>query len=97
MIKHIVCWTLTGDTLQKEEYARNIQQKLEALNGKIEGLVSLSVHVDLLPSSDGDVVLESTLLDAQALERYQNDPLHLQAASYVRSVTTARYCIDFQI
>ena len=50
MIKHIIIWTLK-DTLSPEEKRAvklNAKQNLEALVGKIDGLIDLKIEIDFL-------------------------------------------------
>ena len=97
MVKHIILWKLKA-TYTEEEKAQaraEAKRRLESLNGKIDGLVSLTVVTDRLPSSNADMMLDSVFTDADALAGYQTNPLHLEAAGYVRSVVESRLCLDF--
>ena len=97
MVKHIILWKLK-ETFSEEEKAQaraEAKRRLESLNGKIDGLVSLTVVTDRLPSSNADMMLDSVFTDADALAGYQTNPLHLEAAGYVRSVVESRLCLDF--
>ncbi len=97
MVKHIILWKLKSDMTEEEKAAARAEAKrrLESLNGKIEGLVSLTVVTDRLPSSNADMMLDSVFTDADALAGYQVNPLHLEAAGFVRSVVESRLCLDF--
>lgn len=97
MVKHIILWKLKESFTEEEKAAARAEAKrrLESLNGQIEGLVSLTVVTDRLPSSNADMMLDSTFTDAEALAGYQVNPKHLEAAGYVRSVVEARLCLDF--
>ena len=97
MIKHIILWKLK-ETLSEEEKAEaraEAKRRLEALNGKIDGMIDLKVITDRLPSSNADMMLDSTFETEEALAGYQVNPLHIEAATYVRSVVEARLCLDF--
>ena len=97
MVRHIILWKLKESFTDEEKAAARAEAKrrLESLNGQIEGLVSLTVVTDRLPSSNADMMLDSTFEDADALAGYQVNPKHLEAAGYVRSVVEARLCLDF--
>ena len=97
MVRHLVLWKLK-DCPQKEkrQNARQIKDKLEALRGKIEGLLDLTVFIHLTPESDADVLLDSSFDSFDSLKGYQNNPLHLEAAGFVRSVVAGRHCADFE-
>ena len=97
MVRHIILWKLKESMTDEEKTAARAEAKrrLEALNGQIEGLISLTVITDRLPSSNADMMLDSSFTDAEALAGYQVNPKHLEAAGYVRSVVEARLCLDF--
>lgn len=100
MVKHVIIWTLK-DTLSSEEknsVKKDIKAELEALMGAIDGLVDISVQIDRLPSSNGDLMLDSTFKDEAALKAYATHPAHVAVAdTYVRPFTAIRSCIDFEI
>ncbi len=97
MVRHIILWKLKESMTDEEKSAARAEAKrrLEALNGQIEGLISLTVITDRLPSSNADMMLDSSFTDAEALAGYQVNPKHLEAAGYVRSVVESRLCLDF--
>jgi len=97
MVKHIILWKLK-ETLSEEEKAAaraEAKRRLENLNGKIDGMISLKVVTDRLPSSNADMMLDSEFESVEALAGYQVNPLHVEAATFVRSVVEARLCLDF--
>ncbi len=97
MVKHIILWKLKSTLTDEEKTAAKAEAKrrLEALNGKIDGMISLHVETEGLPSSNADMMLDSAFDTEEALAGYQVNPLHLEAAGYVRSVVEARLCLDF--
>ena len=97
MIKHIILWQLKENLTEEEkkEARAEAKRRLEALNGKIDGMIELKVVTDRLPSSNADMMLDSSFESAEALAAYQTNPLHVEAATYVRSVVQARLCLDF--
>ena len=72
---------------------------LEDLNGKIEGLIHLEVGIDFLQSDASyDVVLYSELANKEALDFYQNHPLHVKAATeVVKPAATSRIVVDYEM
>lgn len=98
MVKHIIIWTLKKDfsDAEKREAAQKIKSGLEGLSGKIPGMTEVKVNIDLLTSSSGDVMLDTTFVDEDALKAYQVNPDHLAVAAYVRSVVSDRKCVDFE-
>lgn len=97
MVKHIILWKLKESLSEEEKAAARAEAKrrLENLNGKIDGMISLKVVTDRLPSSNADMMLDSEFETEEALAGYQVNPLHVEAATYVRSVVEARLCLDF--
>ena len=100
MIKHVIIWNLKG-TLTAEE-KQNVKlaakQNLEALVGKIDGLIDLKVVIDFLPTSNGEMMLDSTFESFEALKAYATHPAHQAAANeFVRPYTSSRSCVDFEI
>ena len=97
MVKHIILWKLKESLTEEEKTAARAEAKcrLEALNGRIDGMISLKVVTDRLPSSNADMMLDSEFETVEALAGYQTNPLHLEAAGFVRSVVEARLCLDF--
>ena len=61
MIKHIVMWKLKDEAHgnDKATNAKLIKEKLEALSGKIDGLLKIEVGIDFLGGGNFDVALYS--------------------------------------
>lgn len=100
MVKHIVMWKLkeTAHGLPKSENARLIKQKLEELNGKIPGLLKLEVGIDFLHSADSaDIVLYSEFENREALQGYQDHPLHRAVMPFVAEAREMRIAADYEI
>jgi len=99
MVKHIILWTLK-DSLSEDEKAKvkaEAKCALEALAGNIDGLIDIKLVTDLLPSSNGEMMLDSSFESAEALARYQKHPLHVAAAdTFVRPYTASRLCTDYE-
>jgi len=100
MITHIVLWRLkeTAHGNTKAENARIFKERLEALNGKIEGLIHLEVGCDFSASEmSADVALYSTFPTRDDLTFYQKHPEHLAVAAFVREAMSERRVIDYEI
>ena len=91
-------------TLLKEEFSaeekavikQDIKTALEALAGVIPGLVSITVNINGLASSNADCMLDSVFADEAALQAYQKHPAHQEAANTkVRPFVAKRLCLDF--
>ena len=100
MVKHIILWTLK-DSLsaeEKETVKAGIKAGLEDLAGQIPGLLEIRVQTGRLPSSNADLMLDSTFVDAAALAGYSTHPLHVAVADgKVRPYTAQRVCLDFEV
>ncbi len=98
MVKHIILWQLK-DEFSAEEKAQikaGIKEGLEGLAGQIPGLVDIKVQVECLESSNAEVMLDSTFVDAEALKGYAVHPAHVEVANTkVRPYTKTRSCMDF--
>lgn len=100
MVKHVIIWTLK-DEYSGDEMSRikaGIKEGLEALAGKIPGLVEIKVHTDGLTSSNTDLILDSTFESEEALKGYSVHPEHMAVATgKVRPFVSARACFDYEI
>ncbi len=102
MVKHIILWALKPE-LQGEERLQvieNMRRELESLQGQVPGLLDIRVYggASALPTGNADVMLDSTLADAQALADYARHPAHVHVAdTFVRPFTLVRTCLDFEV
>ncbi len=98
MVKHIIIWNFRDELSDDERSAaaKKIKSGLEGLIEKIDGLVEISVKTMPLKSSSGDLMLDSSFVDEDALIDYQQNPEHLKVAQFVRSVMGERKCFDFE-
>ena len=99
MVKHVILWKLKElDEKELENVKAGIKEGLEGLAGKIPGLVESHVHTNGLPSSNADVMLDTTFVDEDALKAYAVNPAHVAVADgKVRPYTAQRICLDFSI
>ena len=99
MVKHIVFWKLKDEAngMSKLENAISIKQKLEDLNGKIEGCIKLEVGFDFLRSAESaDVVLYSEFENKEALDFYANHPLHKAVMPFIAEARSERRVVDYE-
>ncbi|MDX8405522.1 MAG: Dabb family protein [Mariprofundus sp.] len=91
MVKHIVMWTL-----RDRADAAPVKVALEALAGKIPGLLHIEVGIDFLHSEQSaDLVLVADLVDRAALDAYQQHPEHQAIVPMVKAAATSRTVIDY--
>lgn len=84
--------------MSREENAKAIKQKLEDLNGKIEGCIRLEVGFDFLRSPESiDVVLYSEFESREALEHYMGHPLHKAVMPFIAEARSERRVVDYEV
>lgn len=99
MVKHIVMWRLLDEALgnSPEANALLVREKLEALAGRIPGLLSIEVGIDFSRTdSSADIVLYSEFSDKAALEGYQRHPEHEALKPFIGAVTSERRLADYE-
>jgi hypothetical protein len=100
MIRHIVMWKLKdfAEGCSKEENARMIKARLEALRGKIEQIGHLEVGINSIASDMSyDAVLITEFEDVQALDAYKKHPEHVKVSEFVAKVREGRAVVDYQV
>jgi hypothetical protein len=100
MVKHIILWNLKEEYSEekKSEIKKEIKRTLEALKGEIPGLLDIKVQTEYLPTSNVDLMLDSSFESVEALKTYASHPKHVYVAdTYVRPFTANRSCIDYEV
>ncbi len=100
MVKHIILWSLKDELSyeEKENIKLEIKEGLENLVGKIDGLLDVTVNINPLPSSNADLMLDSSFENEEALKNYATHPKHVKVADEkVRPYTKTRSCLDFEL
>jgi hypothetical protein len=97
MLRHIVMWRYMESFTDREnaENAARIKRELEALPAVIDGCLDMKVTVNVLPSSNMDIMLDSLFDDVTALDRYMEHPEHKKAAAFITATTCDRVCVDY--
>lgn len=97
MATHIVMWNLKPELTeeQKKEAAAMVKEKLEALTGRVPGLIRAEVMINETEASTRDLALFCEFEKAEDIPAYQIHPAHVEAAGYVRTVTCDRVCFDY--
>lgn len=97
MVKHMIIWKLK-DGVDKNKVASDIKFSLEGLVGKIDGLKEMHILTEKISSSSGDIMMDSTFTDNDALKNYQSHPLHQEIANTkVRPNVEARLSFDYEV
>lgn len=97
-IRHVVSWKLAAtDEAERAEHAARIKRGLESLPAVIPQLRFLQVGVNVVPSNEFDVVLISDFDTVDDIAIYQEHPVHLEVAGFIRSVVASRASVDFEV
>ena len=97
MVKHMIIWKLKED-VDKKAVSADIKASLEGLVGKIEGLTEMHILTESFPVSTGDIMMDSTFENAEALANYQKHPLHVEIANVkVRPNVDTRLSFDYEV
>ena len=99
MVKHVILWTLKEEysAAEKEKIKADIKAGLEGLQGQIPGMIEIKVYTNGLPSSNADLMLDSSFESVEALKGYAVHPAHVAVADgKVRPFTASRVCLDFE-
>ena len=99
MVRHIVFWKLLdfADGKPAAQNALRIKESLEALKGRIPGLLKIEVGIDFSKTEDSaDVALYSEFTDRAALEAYQIHPEHKAAGKFIGAVRKSRTVVDYE-
>lgn len=99
MIKHIVMWTVRGDTAaQKASAIAQVQRSFQSLSGRIPGLLCLEVGTDHSRIDYAcDVVLYSEFASQADLDAYASHPEHLRVKAELDGLRTTRHQVDYAI
>lgn len=96
-IQHNVLFQLKSeDATERAAQAATMKMKLESLAGVIPGLLSIKAYFDI-GQAEGNwhVSLISLHESPEALQGYQVHPAHVEVATWIRSVISARGVVDF--
>lgn len=99
MIKHLVLWRLkeTAAGRSRAENAATIKKVLEDLQGKIPGLIRIEVGFDFsLTESSSDVALYCEFESREALNEYQEHPVHKAVMPLVLEARSERRLVDYE-
>ncbi len=100
MVKHVIVWTLKEElsAQEKEKVKKDIKEGLEALKDKIPGIIEIRVNINGLPSSNADLMLDSTFESEAALKNYATHPDHVAVAeNKVKPFAKSRSCLDYEV
>jgi len=100
MVKHIVLFKLKdrAEGASRADNARLVKARLEALRGKIPGLLELAVGLNPDPNDPSyDLALDSTFDSRESLAAYQVHPEHQAVADFIGRVRESRTVADYHL
>lgn len=99
MIRHIVMWKFRRDLEETpQQVAMEMKSRLEALNGKIDGLLRAEVGVNIKETdSSFDAVLTADFESWEKMEAYKVHPLHVVISDYCKERRLERVDVDYEI
>lgn len=99
MIRHILFWKYT-DTVKAEhkeaETLAFLQKSVATMVGHIDGLLCAEINANTA-GGKYDLVFYSELRDADALQTFQNHPLHIAHRERCKALATDRLCGDMEV
>ena len=100
VVKHIVFWKLKAEAHGQPaaENARAIKAKLEALQGRVPGLLKIEVGLDFSRSdSSCDLALYSEFESRAAVDAYQAHPEHKAVMPFIAESRSERRVVDYEV
>ena len=96
MIRHIVCFKLREPTPEVLVEARRV---LLSMVGQVEEIRDIEVGIDFLHSERSyDLILQVTLDDKTALDRYQAHPYHVGVVKkHMHAIRETSVAVDYEI
>lgn len=93
MVKHVVAFKL-----EKLQDGPMLKDAIESMAGKIPGLLSIEAGLDFNMSAAAyDLVLISSHEDEDALNIYQDHPVHVEVKNLIVPRVTGRVVVDYNI
>lgn len=97
MIRHILFWNFTEKVHKEnaeEEALQFLQKSVKTMDGKIDGLRKIEINRNF--SSGYDLVFYAELDDRQALQKFQNHPLHIAHRNRCKEIVKDRLVGDIE-
>ena len=95
MIRHILFWNYTDKVKsehKEKETLEFLQASVNTMNGRIDGLMNASIGTNI--AGGYDLVFYAELRDEEALQQFQNHPLHVAHKHRCAELVTDRLCGD---
>lgn len=97
MVKHIVLFRLRdmADGKEKTELMNRFKQAIEALPAVIPCIRHIHVGLNVNPSEQWDICLDSEFDSPEDVQAYATHPAHLAAAALLKEAHPDRACTDY--
>lgn len=97
MIRHIVSWNFDKSLPEEENknLAIRMKEDLEKLKDTLDGIIEFKVNIDLLSTSNVDILIDSLFESEEALQAYQVHPDHKAVGAYASPLLKNRKCGDY--
>ena len=99
MIRHILFWKYTDVVKaqhQEAEALKFLQNSVATMRGRIDSLLCIEIGLNLA-GGDYDLIFYAELRDEQALQCFQQHPLHAAHRERCKDLVTARLCGDVRV
>ena len=99
MFKHLVLWQFSPEVspARRETLIRDLDGRFRAMVGQVEGLQKAEIVQNLLPDSGYHMILYTEFTNREAMEAYQNHPLHLAVKEEMKNTVCGRLSVDYQV
>lgn len=96
MIKHIVCWKLTGDENTRASVIGEFRRKIDYLGSIIPQIVEAKVGENTNAGDVFHVCIDSVFHNQEELERYINHPEHLKVRDFMTEASFDKMVFDYE-
>ena len=99
MVYHIVMWNFKEEVAEADKPAlmAAMEKELNALVGKVPGLLTVEFVKNPAASSTHDIALVTTLEKLEDIKAYAVHPEHVKVAdNFVRPYVCNRACLDYE-
>jgi hypothetical protein len=100
MVRHIVLWKLVDeyDGMSKTEIAEEMRRRILDMKDKVSSIREIECGIDFNRSERAwDVALYSSFDDREALNNYQQDPVHQEVKAFVGRVAATQAVVDYEV
>lgn len=98
MVKHIVLFKLkeTLSDTEKKDIMLRFKNAIETLPTKISFIRNIHVGLNINPSEEWDICLDSTFDTLDDVKAYSVHPDHVAAAAILKEAKAGRACTDYE-